>query len=60
MSTPQSLPKKTSRSTSRTLTERKHLAFAQRSEYINWFHDLDLASMKRLHKAWNKANGGKP
>jgi hypothetical protein len=60
MSTPQTAPKLTSRSTGKTLAERKHLAFAQRSEYINWFHSLDLASMKRLHKAWNKAAGGKP
>lgn len=48
------------RSVGKTPLERKHLAFAQRSEYLNWFHGLNLASMKRLHKAWNKANGGKP
>lgn len=60
MSSQQASPKKTSRSVGKTLTERQHLAFAQRSDCINWFHGLDLASMKRLHKAWNKANGGKP
>ena len=60
MSSQQAAPKKTSRSTGKTLTERKHLAFAQRGEYLNWFHSLDLASMKRLRKAWNQAEGGKP
>jgi hypothetical protein len=59
MNAPQGPSKKT-RSVCRTFTERKHLAFAQRSEYLNWFHGLDLASMKRFHKAWLQAKGGKP
>lgn len=58
MSAPKRSPIRT-RSTGKTLTERKHLAFAQRSECINWFHSLDLASMKRLRKAWDQARGGK-
>ena len=60
MSPSQAAPKRiVSRSIGKTPLERGHLALAQRSECIEWFRDLDLASMKRLRKAWDKARGGK-
>jgi hypothetical protein len=59
MKAPHGPPART-RSIGRTPSERKHLAFSQRSEHIDWFHGLDLASMKRLRKAWAQAKGGKP